>query len=160
MKLNEEFDDEVGDDEVIEVVDEPKGDMSRTVAGRTIWFRSALPGQFHAWRRYRESLKTRFDVVKIRAKKKPTEADLRLLMEISQKFDLSTLELVESLVVDPADVEFLQLGMISGKVTMADIASVLFADDDVPEDDVEVALKPRKPASVKKAVSNVKWTRK
>ena len=158
--INEVFDDDVDDSEVEpEVV--AKGDFKRTLAGREIWFNSPLPGQFNAWKRYRESLKRRFDVIKVQAKKNSDMASYRELSELSEKFDISTLEFVESLLVDEADVDFIAMEMISGRVTTVDIQNVLFTDEE-PEDDAEPEVKAKAPKKItaSKAAANAKRTRK
>lgn len=158
MNFNEVVDDEVGEDEVPAVAEpeKPKGDFSRVLSGREIWFNSPIPGQFRAWRRYQESLGARFEAIKVRAQKAKTIRELQELTELSEKFDLSTLGLVESLLVDPDDADFIAMEMISGRVTVSDIHQVLFGDP-APEDDQEPERKPRKAA---RKTANVKRTKK
>lgn len=157
--INQEFDDDIPDEDefIIDpgaLPEKPKGDFSRTLGGRVIWFNSPIPGQFHAWRRHRESLGRRFEKVKVKAKDNPTLEVLRELSELSEQFDLDTLELVESLMTDEADTDFLAREMISGRVTMIEIHRVLFGDPE-PDDDEIPAPKPPK-AKIPKKVTAAK----
>lgn len=169
MILNEVFDEEIPDETEedldammqsgtpVEIVTEkPEGDFKHVIGGRDIWFNAPLAGQFHAWKRYRASLETRYAVIRVKAKKSPSLEVLRELADMSEKFDLATLEFVESLIVNPDDVDFLQFEMISGRATMNDMYRILFGDPG-PEDDQAPAPKPRKPA---KKVANAKRARK
>lgn len=151
--INQEFDDDIPDESEEEILaafeagekgtTAPKGDFSRVMAGRTIWFKSPIPGQFHAWKRHRESLVRRFEKIKVQAKKNPSLEVLRDLSELSEKFDIDTLELVESLMVNQDDIDFVATEMIGGRITISAIHQVLFGDPG-PDDDQE-------PAPVKKA---------
>lgn len=167
--INETFDDDIPDDDelTIEPVhEEPKGDFSRTLDGRTIWFNAPIPGQFHAWKRHRESLISRFEKLRKRAETETTLEMLRELSEVSEKLDMLTLELVESLMVSGDDVDFVAMGMVGGRITMIDIHQVLFGDPE-PDDDQPDAPKPPKKkipkkvtAAKKKNTANASRTRR
>lgn len=170
--INQEFDDDIPDEDeflvdqdvtnhLVKVYEdkpeEPKGDFSRTLSGRVIWFNSPIPGQFHAWRRHRESLSRRFDKIKVKAKAEPSLEVLRELSQLSEQFDLDTLELVESLMTSEDDKDFVAREMISGRVTMQEIHRVLFGDPE-PDDDQPEPVKPAKKTIPKKVTAAKKKT--
>lgn len=153
--INEAFDDDAT---------EPEGDFSRTIGGRQIWFNNAKPGQISAFRRLQGSMKTRFD--KIRDDNSLSDLEkLEKLQDMSDRFDSLTLDLVESLLVNEDDADFIASGMIRGEIGVGDVLRVLFVGDDEPEDDAEPVAKPRKAVksarvgTVKKT-ANVKRTRR
>lgn len=148
--INEAFDEEVGE--------EPIGDHKRILAGRDVWLRNPVPGQFTAWKRYRENLIDKFTAIKVKAAKKPTPELVGQLQDIAEKLDLTTIELFESLVVREDDVDFLQMQMIAGKFTVKDMFAALFTDDE-PEDDVEPPVVQKKPKPVKKAANAARTRR-
>lgn len=143
--INEVFDDDVDDEQPVKY-----GDHMEIMAGREIWFKFPLPGQFSAWKRYRAVLVGKFDEMRAKATKDQTVENLQKLREITEQLDLITIELFESLIVHPDDVDFLQLQMITGKVTMADIHAAMFGRPE-PEDDAEPAPKLKKAAAKKAA---------
>lgn len=166
--INETFDDDIPDEEthlgepVTAKDPEPKGDFKRVLSGRDVWFNAPIPGQFHAWKRYRAGLAAKYEVLKVRAKKNPGQDVLNELVQMSEKFDLTTLELIESLIVNPDDVDFIQFEMISGRITMSHLYAVLFGEEE-PDDDTEPAPRAKRtPAkkAVPKKTANATRTKK
>lgn len=158
--INQPFDDDVDDDAEIDPVipEAPVGEYMRVLADREVWFNSPKPGQFSAWQRYRETLVDRFYQIKKRAGESPGVKDLLALKDVAEKLDLITIELFESLVVRPEDVDFIAMQMISGKVTVNDLNKVLFGGDEDPEDDQAPKVAVKKAA--KKAAANAKRTKR
>lgn len=175
MNLNEVFDDDIPDDDDIvaepeaarivedpEIVEErPVGQFSRVIAGRTIWFKPAVAGQFAAFRRYREVLARRYEVLAVKARKSPSVEMLNQIAELAEKIDLTTLEFAESLLADPNDADFIAMEMIGGRVTMIDIQNVLFRDPE-PDDDQDPVqkTKPVRKQTASKKAANAKRTQR
>lgn len=166
MNFNEPIDDDVAEDEIddmmtagtpVEIVPEkPKGDFVRTLGDQKVWFKTPAPGQFHAWQRYRESIQKRFDKVKKKAREEPSLETLRVLSDLSEKYDMAVIEFVESLMVDEDDKDFVALQMINGSVHVNDLMKVLFAEPE--DDDTPPAPKPAK--APKKSAANAKRTKR
>lgn len=164
MIINEAFDDDIPDDyteAAPEPVERPVGQFKRVLHGRPIWFKAPIPGQFNAFKRYRESLARRYEAIQARANKTRDVQLLSDLQGLADKIELSTLEFFEALLADEADADFIAMEMIGGRVTMEDIHDLMFRSED-PEDDQEPVQKPkpaRKQTASKKA-ANAKRTQR
>lgn len=163
--INQPFDEDVDDDDATidpVIPEKPIGEYSRVLADREIWFNSPKPGQFSAWQRYRQTLVEKFYKIRKRAGNDPETKDLLELKDVAEKLDLITIELFESLVVRPEDVDFIAMQMIAGKVTVSDLNKVLFGGGDEPEDDEAPKIKKAaaKPRAYKKAAANAKRTKR
>lgn len=155
--INEVFDDDVDVDvEDVAVAQEPKGAFVRTIGDREVWFRTSDPGQFHAWQRYRRTLSRQFDKVKKKAKDEPSLEILKILSDLSEKYDMAVIEFVESLMVDEDDKDHVAIQMINGSVKVNDLMRVLFSGAE--DDDAEP--EPAKPKPVKKSAANAKRTKR
>ena len=173
MITNEAFDDDIPDETEIDammeagtpveiVTERPAGQFSRMLAGREIWFKAPIPGQFSAFKRYRETLARRYEVISVRAEKTRNIELIQELRDLHDKIEMSTLEFFEALLVDEDDIDFVALEMISGRVTMDDIHVVMFGEQE-PEDDQEPVKKSkpvRKQPATKKAANAKRTQRK
>jgi len=164
--INEEFDDDIPDedgrDEIVPETVRPAGSFKRTLADRVLWFKPPIPGQFGAFKRYREVLARRFEVLSVKARKNPSLEMLNEISDLSEKIDLTTLEFFESMLINTDDVDFVAMEMIGGRVTMADVHNVMFFSDPEPEDDVAPVVKPKTPRkqTASKKAANAARTRR
>jgi hypothetical protein len=147
--------DEVGEDEVNDL-DPPVApaavpDFTYTIGGREIGFRRAARGQLVALSRVR--FKAAQEVARI-SRMPATEELFQQVNNITLKAEIATLDLVESLILDPFDVEFLNTAMLEGSVEVDEIMAVMYGTKDVVDDDEDPKPVVRK-ASAKKAVKRV-----
>lgn len=163
MTEYETFDDDITDDEPDEAIEagepaqsipsHPLGVFSREFHGRTIWFHNPSPSQMTALARLHAT-----------TRKKVDKATGENVMRIVFDFNNSSLTLIESLILDPEDVNFLQDSMLSGEVEIGQVLEVLWPVRDPDDDDVEpepVVKKPKKAArTVSKAVANAQRSKR
>lgn len=159
--INEAFDDDIPDDTdytepAPESVERPAGQFKRMLNDREIWFKPPIHGQFAAFKRYRETLAARYEVLSVKARKKPSVETLEQIRELAERIDMATLEFFEGILADPDDADWVALEMIGGRVTVTQIHNVLFVDDD-PDDDTVVPAPAKKPA---KKAANASRTRR
>lgn len=167
MITNQEFDEDIPDEveetePAPEPVERPAGQFKRVLHGRPIWFKAPIPGQFNAFKRYRESLARRYELIQVRAKKTRDLEMLEELQELADKIEMSTLEFFEALLADENDADFIAIEMIGGRVTMEDIHDLMFRSED-PDDDQEPVRKEkpvRKQPASKKAANAKRTQRK
>lgn len=130
----------------------PKPDFVHTVGDREVGFRTPIRGQLVALSRVRESVSRQLDAISRKADK--SDEDFAKVNRLVLDAELATLEVVESLVLDPDDLEHMRVALLRGQIEVDDILSVLYGGKDKPDDDV-----PRKPKAAKK-VANAKRARR
>lgn len=146
--------------------DKPEGaDFKITLNGRRVWFKKMSESQritlsrierrtHRGLREVREGSLS--DLDKLRA------ADALVDMLYQRIWDA-----VDSTIIDPADREFLEESMLTGKLAMSDAMRVFRQGADEPQpDDAEIVAKPRparpakKAAAAKKSVANAQRTKR
>lgn len=148
--IDDELDVEGADEEAAEPIKpEVVPDFTHTIGGRVIGFRRAARGQLVALSRVR--YKASQEVAQI-ARMPATEDLFEQINRITLRAEVATLDLVESLIIDPFDVEFLNTAMLQGDVQVEEIMAVMYGTKDSVDDDEDP--KPRK-APAKKAVKRV-----
>lgn len=85
------------------------------LAGRDVLFRYPIPGQLIMLRRR---------VLRIQEQSLATE-DSHEKQRLESQLIIDTLDLVESLIVDPDDVEYVEQAMLHGRVTHEQVMDVL-----------------------------------
>jgi len=101
-----------------------------TFAGRDILFRQPIAGQIIILRRR---------LLRLQQEAAQTQ-DENKRMELASQLIVDTLSVVESLVVNPADVEFLEESMLTGKVDHTELMAVIAMSPE-PEKPVKKAAK-------------------
>jgi hypothetical protein len=89
--------------------------FSVTFAGREVLFRQPTAGQIIILRR-------RLLRLQAQAAQSPDQATQ---LELASQLVVDTLSVVESLVVDPADVEYLEESMLTGKIDHTELMAVI-----------------------------------
>jgi hypothetical protein len=175
VKLNESVDDEITtdsrlvqrytDDEaaIDPVIDGPYFE----VAGRKIYRKEIKPGQMAALQRFRDA--SMAQVNKIRADKGTADIDkIEMLGDIWQRFDLKFLLFIESLVIDPEDIDFIADAQITGDIDVAGLLKAVFHPDEPVDDDEDPVAKapakkmpnPMKKAAAAKKTANARRAKK
>lgn len=112
--------------------------FSLDLAGRSILFKRAKPGQLLMLQRLLEGLRSKMD----------TAASDTERGNLFIRLNKHSLDMIESLVVQPEDVEFLQEKMLLGVLDVEDLRPVLSGGktpEAVPDDAPPKKRAPRKP---------------
>lgn len=165
IDINEVIDDEVADEDETSpdpVVVTPAPDFTFTIAGRGIGFRQATRGQLVALSRVR--YKASQEVARF-SRMPATDELFKQLNDVTLRAEIATLDLIESLILDPFDVEFLNTAMLQGAVEVEEIMAVLYGTKDLVDDDEDPKPVVAKKAATKKAparkrVANAQRSRK
>jgi hypothetical protein len=136
---------------------DPPGTMRKEFSGASVLMRLPAPAQVKALMRGWELAIKR---TKALDPKRGQEA-LDEAYAISEKFDVRILDFIESLIVDPDDVDRLLDLQIVGKLSPSSMLSVVLDLRPEPQDDVapEPAKPKKKPNPIKRA-ANVRRTQK
>ena len=117
------------------------------VGDRVIVFKKLSPGRFDVLRRY---MAKRHDIAR-------TTTDEDVAMRAGHEASDAFWQVLESLFVDPADVEWLQREILAGRVDDAKLWPIMygFMITDAPEDDADPksAKRPAKKAAAKKTAN-------
>jgi len=127
------------------------GAFPYTLKGRVMWFKPIGSGQVMLLQRFRARL------AHLRQQNED-DAYLRLVFDVSVK----TLNVIDSLFLDPADREWVEELMITGAIDVQDLLPVMSGKNAPPDDDAEVEVKPRavKRAVKKASVANARRTQR
>lgn len=139
--------------------DKPAGaDFKITLNGRVIWFRKMSESQRLTLSRIERRMLRRLQEIRegegdVLTKLRESDAQVDMLYQ-------RIWDAVDSTIIDPADQEFLEESMLTGKLAMSDAMRVFRQGRDEPQpDDAEIVAKPvrarpaKKAAAAKKAVA-------
>jgi len=133
-----------------------RGDVTtfvREMAGQAIEFKTVLPGQFRILQRVQQA--TVKSLKKIQQDTKMSDEDkLVEAGKVVGNFDMAILTMVESLIVNRDDIDFLVDAQLRGEIEPQDMLQILVSPEESEEDDADPKPKP------KKATANAKRSKK
>jgi hypothetical protein len=150
--------------------DKPEGaDFKITLNGRRVWFKKMSESQRITLSRIERRMHRRLREIRDTPGSSPDEilAKLRASDDQVDMLYQRIWDAVDSTIIDPADQEFLEESMLTGKLAMSDAMRVFRQGADEPQpDDAEIVPKPRparpakKAAAAKKSVANAQRTKR